>query len=179
MFASMPEPSAAGAFTFEGEIEFGVPERGKFGLEVTAAERHGRPAWHVVQYESHPAFPNGMAAGFERREMWLSRDLRVLASRTTPESSGATPLAGRSLPLAAAILYFRACPAEVTAPADPVAHPVVESVAADGTLVGVCDTADMARAFITLRGTGRVPVEVKRFIGWHDMGTIVAREAPK
>lgn len=185
LLASMPEPSAERAFTFEGEIVYDVPQRGSFRVEVTAGEHEGRRAWRVVQDESRPAFPNGMAAETEHRETWLGRDLRTLSARTTISAEGRPPVtltepAGRrTLSLAAAILYFRQCPAKVTAGPDPSPCPEVTGVEADGTLRGVAETADAYRVTITLRGPNRTPVEVERFLGWHDMGKIVAREAPK
>jgi hypothetical protein len=184
LLASMPEPSAERAFTFEGGIDYGAPERGTFRVEVTAGEHEGRRAWRVVQDESRPAF-SGMAAESEHRESWLGRDLRTLSATATIKSEGRPPVtltepAGRrTLCLAAAILYFRNCPAKVTAGADPSPCPEVTAVEADGTLRGVAETADAYRATITLRGTNRTPVEVERFLGWHNMGKIVARDAPK
>jgi hypothetical protein len=185
LLASMPEPSADRGFTFEGEIEYGVPQRGSFRVEVTAGVHQGLAAWRVVQDESRPAMPNGMAAGSEHRETWLARDLRTLAATATISDEGrpavtvSEPAGRRTLSLAAAILYFRSCPAEVTAGPDPSPFPEVSAVAADGTLRGAADTSDAYRAFITLRGPGRTPVKVERFLGWHNMGTIEAREAPK
>ena len=180
LLASMPEPSAERTFRFEGEIDYGGTERGTFRVEVTAGEHEGRRAWRVVQDESRPAFPNGMSAESEHREMWLGRDLRTLSATTTITAEGRTPVtltepAGRrTLSLAAAILYFRHCPAKVTAGADPSPCPEVTAVEADGTLRGVAETADAYRATITLRGPDRTPVQVERFLGWHDMGKIVA-----
>jgi len=180
--ARLPEPSAAAAFEFEGEISL---VGGSFRLAVTPCEHDARAAWHVVQEESRPASLAYRSAQAEHTEMWLSRDLRVLGDARTIVSNGVvhtTPIdaaSTRTIPLAAALLYFRACPAEVTALPDPVERPVVSQVEPDGGLFCSAFTSDCDQVFITLQGPRRTPVKVERCLGWHNMGTIAARVAPK
>jgi len=202
----LPEPNASAAFVFDGDVEYdsSIPA-GRLKITAAPGEFEGARAWFVEEEEEVPALPGpGTPATSERRKMWLSRGLRVLATQTVTKSAGVTVTASATVgeskvtttvdgrqpetttytrgvegarPLAAALLYFRMCPAEVTTRGDeaPPPFPAIWQIDPDGSLHCTA-MADSCDAHITLRGTRREPVRIERYIGWHNMGTIVARE---
>ncbi len=179
--AALPAPDEAGAFVFEGAPEDGGdgPVR-SLRIAVEPGEYRGEPAWFVLQEVDEKAGPRDPFV-LRRTTAWFSADLRILAATTDPPPAGGhDPQGDATRTLAGALIFLRECPAEVAAyvrekPYDQPGEGVaISRVEPDGTIHAAAPTVDAYHVDVMLRGPDRDVAEVRRSLGRHAMGRLVA-----
>jgi hypothetical protein len=176
---NLPSPGVDGAFVFDGVSAYEDDVIQSLRLTVEPGEFRGEPAWYAVQESVQQRGPN-LPMARERTTAWFSQDLRVLSWTVDPPTPRSAP-ADATWTLAGALIFLRACPAEVAAyvgesPRDtPGCCLCVAEIDADGRIHATAPTADEYLTHILLSGAGRDVVEIQRTLGWHRMGRIVPR----